>query len=74
MSDIVEVARFSSRFEANTALAQLQALGIKAQLVADDAGGALPSLTILAGGAQILVRAQDAEAAAEALLGLSEED
>ena len=49
MSDIVEIARFSSDFEARTVLARLNADGIDAKIVTDNAGGAFPSLTMFGG-------------------------
>jgi len=67
MSDIVEIARYSSEFAGQTALAHLQSEGITAQMVTDDAGGAFPSLTMLTGGVRVVVRAEDAEAATRAL-------
>lgn len=68
MSDITEIARFSTEFEARMALARLKAAGIDAKIVSDDAGGAFPSLTMLAGGVRVLVRAEDAEAATKVLV------
>ncbi|MDK1292453.1 MAG: hypothetical protein QGM46_08970 [Actinomycetota bacterium] len=72
MPDIVEIARFSSDFEAQTALALLRSVDIEAKIVSDDAGGALPSLAMLAGGVGILVRAVDAEAATKMLVSLAD--
>ncbi|GMQ94022.1 MAG: hypothetical protein BMS9Abin12_1504 [Acidimicrobiia bacterium] len=67
MSDIIEIARYSSEFAGRTALAHLQSEGITAQMLTDDAGGAIPSLTMLTGGVRVVVRAEDAEAATLAL-------
>jgi len=71
MSDIVEIAKFSGEFEAQVALAHLASEGIEANMVTDDAGGAFPNLSMLSGGVRIIVRAQDAEAAALALNDLN---
>ncbi|MDK1038875.1 MAG: hypothetical protein QGD91_08135 [Actinomycetota bacterium] len=54
MSDIVEIARFSSDFEARTVLARLNADGIDAKIVTDNAGGAFPSLTMFGGRRQVV--------------------
>lgn len=67
MSKIVEIARYSSEFAAQTALAHLQAIGITAHMLTDDAGGAIPSLTLLTGGVRVVVRSEDAKAARSAL-------
>ncbi|MFV1971044.1 MAG: hypothetical protein ACC683_08590 [Acidimicrobiia bacterium] len=67
MSDIVEIAHYSSEFAGQTALAHLQAVGITAHMLTDDAGGAFPSLTMLTGGVRIAVRSEDAAAARAAL-------
>lgn len=74
MSDIVEIARFSSDFEARTVLARLNADGIDAKIVTDNAGGAFPSLTMLGGGVRLFVRSEDAEAEATVLDGLNGDD
>ncbi|MCZ7532868.1 MAG: DUF2007 domain-containing protein [Acidimicrobiia bacterium] len=60
MNDLAEIGRFLSVFEAKTAVAVLEASGIEATVVTDNAGGALPSLSALSGGVRVLVRAQDA--------------
>jgi len=74
MPDIVEIARYSSEFAGQTALAHLQAVGITAHMLTDDAGGAIPSLTLLTGGVRVVVRSEDAEAARTALEELVEDD
>jgi hypothetical protein len=74
MSDIVEIARFSSEFEAQLALAHLASEGITARMVTDDGGGALPNLTMLTGGVRLIVRSEDAGAARTALSALPEDD
>jgi hypothetical protein len=74
MSDIVELRRFSSEFEAQLALAHLASEGIKASMVTDDGGGALPNLSMLSGGVRLIMRAEDIEAAEEALKVLDEDE
>ncbi|KAA3640777.1 MAG: hypothetical protein DWP92_02405 [Armatimonadetes bacterium] len=67
VSDLAEVGRFLNVFEAQTAVAVLDASDIEATVVTDNAGGALPSLSALSGGVRVLVRAEDAPAARAAL-------
>jgi len=74
MSDIVEIGRYSSEFEAQLALAHLASEGITARMVTDDGGGALPNLTMLTGGVRLIVRSEDADTARAALTDLSEDD
>lgn len=73
MSDVVEIARYSSEFAGLTAVAHLDSEGIEARLLTDNAGGAFPSLTMLSGGVRIIVRATDAPAAREALQSIEPE-
>jgi hypothetical protein len=70
MPDIVEVASFTTMFDAEIAVAHLASVGIEAYLATDDAGGAFPSMTGLGGGARVMVRSEDARAASEALTDL----
>ncbi len=72
MSDIVEIARFSGEFEAQVAKAHLASVGIAANMVTDDGGGAFPNLSMLTGGVRLAVRSEDAEAALESLKSLDE--
>lgn len=72
MSDIVEIGKFSSEFEAQLALARLASEGITAHVVTDDGGGALPNLSSLVGGVRLIVREEDSAAAREALTALEE--
>ena len=65
--DVVAVATFMYRHEAEFALETLRTAGIRAMLVADDAGGAYAGLS-LSGQIRILVHGSDAGQAA-ALLG-----
>lgn len=72
MTDLVEVASYSSEFAARLAVAQLESAGIAAKVVTDDAGGVIPSLTPLTGGARVLVRRGDADAARAELRAVDE--
>lgn len=74
MSKIVEIARYSSEFAGQTAVARLHAVGITAHMLTDDAGGAIPSLTLLTGGVRVVVRSEDAAAARTALEELPEDE
>ena len=67
MTDLVEAGRFMSVFEARTACAVLESVGIDAKVFTDNAGGALPSLSPLSGGVRVLVRSDDAADARELL-------
>ncbi len=67
MSDIEEIATFGSVFEARLAVAHLDSVGIQASVATDNAGGAIPSLTGLSGGARLVVRTVDAKRALAAL-------
>ena len=70
--DTVVIGSYGTSFEARIALAHLESVGIDAWLATDNAGGAIPSLTGLSGGARVLVRAGDVERAREALADLDE--
>jgi hypothetical protein len=74
MPDIVEIARFSGEFDAQIAKAHLASVGIEANMVTDDGGGAFPNLSMLTGGVRLIVRGEDADAAVEALQSLAEDD
>jgi hypothetical protein len=74
MTDFQVVASYSSSFDAQVAHAHLESLGIPADVQSDDAGGVIPSLTGLAGGARVLVRSEDAERAREALKEIDVDD
>ena len=65
-ADLVVVHTFGDRIEADLALSALEAAGIEAMVRGDDAGGVQPGLW-KGEGVQILVRAEDAEQAAEIL-------
>ncbi len=74
MDDIVEIARYGTVFSAEIASAHLESLGIDHSIATDNAGGAFPSMTGLAGGARIIVRTEDADEARAALENLVVED
>lgn len=65
--ELVIVRRFPSAMFAEEARVFLENNDIKAMVVADNAGGAIPSLGMASGGARLLVRADDVEAAQELL-------
>ena len=64
--DIVVLRTFVSEMDAHLAAAVLEANGIEAQVLADTAGGAYPSMGIVFP-SRLLVRAADATVAAEIL-------
>ena len=74
MASLIEIASYSSTFGAKVAVAHLESLGIDATVATDNAGGAIPSMTGLGGGARVLVRAEDAERATEALASMDDAD
>jgi hypothetical protein len=65
-ADLVVVHTFLSDAEADLAKSALEAAGIDAMIKEDSAGGMRPSLA-WAGGVQVIVRAEDLEAAREVL-------
>lgn len=69
-NDLEIVASFTRAFDARLAAAHLEAAGIASSVATDDAGGVIPSMTGLAAGAVVLVRAEDVD---EARRILSEE-
>jgi len=62
----VQVATFTTVFEAEAARAMLEENDIEALVLENDAGGALPPLAMTTG-ARLLVRAEDAAAALDLL-------
>ncbi len=67
MSDeIVVLRRYANEFQARLDATVLEAHGVPAQVFADTAGGAVPSLALLMP-VRLLVRGEDAELAAEIL-------
>jgi hypothetical protein len=67
MNDIVEIASYGTTFAARAAVAHLESEGIKASVVTDNAGGAIPSMSNLSGGVRIVVTSDDAERASAVL-------
>ena len=70
--DVVVVREFGSEVEAHLAASVLEANGVPAQVFADTAGGAYPSLALLFP-VRLLVRSEDAELA-RALLDAGDSD
>jgi hypothetical protein len=64
-SELVVVATFLNRIEAEMARGALEAAEIESMVSADDAGGLRPGLWM--SGVKVLVRAEDAERAASVL-------
>jgi hypothetical protein len=64
-SELVVVATFLNRIEAEMARGALEAAEIESMVSADDAGGLRPGLWM--SGVKLLVRAEDAERAASVL-------
>ena len=67
MSHLVEIGTYESVLAARVAAAVLDSVDIESQIVTDNAGGAIPSLSPLAGGVRLLVRAEDEVDAKETL-------
>ena len=67
MSDLVTVGNYFDRISAELAKAILDMGGIESYVSADDMGGMRPALLTGSGGAWLIVRAEDAERAAELL-------
>ena len=65
MARPVSIGTYASRLEAEMAMGLIHSAGMRAWLVADDAGGAYPFQ--LSGGAQLMVDEEDAPAAADLL-------
>jgi hypothetical protein len=64
--EIVVLRKYADEFRARLDATVLEAHGIPAQVSADTGGGALPSMALLMP-VRLLVRAEDAELAAEVL-------
>ena len=67
MSELIVVASFNNRAEAELAKEQLEEAGIHSMVEADDGGGAMPILLAGSGGVKLEVNEQDFERAAEVL-------
>ncbi len=63
MDDIIEIATYSTAFAARAAAAHLESEGIRASVFTDNAGGTIPSMSLLEGGVRLVVPAADAERA-----------
>jgi hypothetical protein len=63
MNDIVEIANYGTTFAARAAAAHLESEGIRASVVTDNAGGAIPSMSLLSAGVRLVVAGDDAERA-----------
>jgi len=63
VDDIIEIATFGTAFEARAAAAHLASEDIRASVLTDNAGGAIPSMSLLEGGVRLVVAAPDAESA-----------
>jgi hypothetical protein len=70
--DLVVIRTYSTEAEANLAAVVLEANAIPARVVADTAGGAIPSMTVLFP-VKLVVRAADATLATELLETPAEE-
>lgn len=66
MTDVIVLRQFSTEVEARLAASVLEANGIPAQVIADTAGGTLPSIALIFP-VRLLVRESDAELARELL-------
>lgn len=66
MGSIVVLRTFANELEAHLSATILEANGIPAQVLADTAGGAYPSIALVFP-VRLLVRAEDAETAREIL-------
>jgi hypothetical protein len=71
LDDAVVLETFSSRIEAEMAAGLLESEGVPALVLADDAGGAYPSLQFVRG-VRLLVAAEDAYRAREILAAMAE--
>jgi len=67
MNDIVEIANYGTTFEAKAVAAHLKSEGIRASVVTDNAGGAIPSMSLLSAGVRLVVASDDAERASAIL-------
>jgi hypothetical protein len=64
---LICIKTFAHRFEADIALSFLEAQGIPALIAAQDLAATSPHLMLAAGGAQLLVREEEAAVALEYL-------
>jgi hypothetical protein len=66
-SDLVCIRTFAFRYEADIAQSFLEAQGISSFIAAQDVAATSPHLMLAAGGAQLIVRAEEAALALEYL-------
>ena len=66
MSSLISVGSFSNHIEADLARSALEAAGIDAMIVADDAGGQRPHMAF-SQGVVVMVRPEDESAARDVL-------
>ncbi len=71
LDDAVVLETFPNRIEAEMAAGLLEAEGIEARVMADDAGGAYPMLQFIRG-VRLLVAPEDAYRARQVLLAMAE--
>ena len=71
LDDAVVLETFSSRIEAEMAAGLLASEGVEAMVMADDAGGAYPSLQFVRG-VRLMVAAEDAYRARQILKDMEE--
>jgi hypothetical protein len=71
-ADLVTIRTFASESEALIATSALDAFGIDCTLASDDCGGQRPSLA-MANGIRLVVRAGDADRAADVLSNVAED-
>lgn len=74
MPEMVVVAKFRNRVEAEMAQTMLSDAGIESYIKADDAGGMVAGMDASSGGAKLLVAADDAEEALDVLAEAVDED
>jgi len=72
--DLAVVRTFATRIEADLARSALEAVGIDAIVRGDDAGGMRPHLLTGSGGAELVVRVEDAGRALLVLDGSTDEN
>jgi Putative prokaryotic signal transducing protein len=70
-AELVVIETFPNRIDAELAHSGMDAAGIDAMISGDDAGGLRPHMAV--GGFRLLVRADDAEQAADVMAGLPKE-
>lgn len=71
LDDAIVLQTFPNRIEAEMAAGLLESEGVEAMVVADDAGGAYPSLQFVRG-VRLMVAAEDAYRAREILRDMAE--